>query len=79
MAIEATYDGSGTIHVIFDCPYLESQHGVAGTNPTAMVQTDIIDSNPVGKSLLINETDFTIVAFEKLDDGAITLLQLRET
>lgn len=76
MAIDAVYDNSGTIRVIFDRPYIEAINGISGTNPTAMVITDSIDSNPVGKSLVIDGTEYTIRAFEPIDDGAITLLQL---
>jgi hypothetical protein len=79
MAIEATYNGASTLRVIFDRAYVEPLSGIAGTNPTALVQTSALpDANPVGKSLVVNGTTYTIVAFEPQDDGKITLLQLRQ-
>jgi hypothetical protein len=84
-AVSAAYNGGpGTLDVIFDREYLEPLTGVAGSNPTALVQTSALPAGHVGKTLgfgaaapaWLASTTWKIVGAELIDDGALTRLQL---
>lgn len=73
--IAATYNGATAVLVIFDRAYLSALTGVAGTNPVALGKASDFAS-PVGKTLAIGATTYTIQNSEPQDDGAFVLLQL---
>lgn len=73
-AVAATYNGATAVNVIFDAAYL-AQLGMTGTNPVALGRAADFAS-PVGKTLLIGSTTYTIRNSEPQDDGALVLLQL---
>ena len=74
-ALAATYNGATAVSVIFDNEYIEALTGIAGTTPVALGKaTDFAD--PVGKTLLILGTTYTIRNKRPQDDGAIVLLDL---
>lgn len=75
-ALAATYNGASAVKVIFDAAYLENL-GVAGTNPMALGRASDFAA-PVGKTLLIGATTYTIRNFRPLDDGAIVVLELEK-
>lgn len=74
--LAATYNGATAVTVIFDSAYLESL-GIAGTNPVALGKASDFAA-PVGKTLLISSTTYTIRNFRALDDGAVVVLELEK-
>lgn len=73
-AVAATYNGSVAVTVIFDAAYLESL-GVVGTNPVALGKASDFAA-PVGKTLLIGTTTYTIRNKQPVGDGATAALEL---
>lgn len=75
-AVEARYDAKYTVPVIFDRAYLEQLGAVSGAAPAALGKATDFATAPVGKTLVINGTTYTIRAREPQDDGAVVLLRL---
>lgn len=76
-ALDATYDGSTAVKVIFDNAYLQ-QLDIAGTRPAALGKASVFPAAAVGKTLLIGATTYTIKGREPVDDGAFVLLTLKD-
>lgn len=75
-ATAATYNGSTSVNVIFDNPYLE-QLGISGTRPAAIGRASDFSAAAVGLTLAIGATTYTIKGRELMDDGALVLLTLK--
>ena len=75
-ASAATYNGATAVNVILDAAYLEAL-GIAGTNPVALGKASDFAA-PVGKTLAIGATTYTIRNFRALDDGALVVLELEK-
>lgn len=74
LAESATYDGSTAVLVYFDNEYVDP-FNVSSTRPMAKGKsTDFAD--PVGKTLVVGGTSYTIRDRMPLDDGAFVLLKL---
>lgn len=74
-AVDAVYDGSTTIQVLFDDSD-QGALGVGGSNPTAMCPATSVAADPTDKTLVIAGTTYKIRDIRPQDDGAIVLLQL---
>lgn len=74
--VTATFDGSTSVNGIFDDEYVEAFAGDEGissslprfTCPTASVP------DPVGKTLLVNSTSYTVVEAQPDGTGVVTLV-----
>jgi len=77
-AVEATYDGTTSVKVIFDNAYLE-QVDVAGTNPVATGKaSDFPAGTAIGKTLAIGAVTYIIRVRQPVDDGLFVQLQLEQ-
>jgi len=75
-AVSARYDSKVDVPVIFDRSYLQQLGLVAGAAPSALGRAADFASTPVGKTLAIDGTTYTIRSSEPQDDGAVVLLRL---
>lgn len=72
----AYYDGStDPVKVWFDRAYIEAATGIASADPIALGKASDFAS-PVGKTLVISGTSYTVRNAQPQDDGALVLLQL---
>lgn len=78
LAVDATYNSATAVKGFHDRAYLE-QLGIAGTHPVFLGKaSDFPESGtPVGKTLAIGSTTWTIKGREPIDDGAWVLLTLK--
>jgi hypothetical protein len=78
-ALDATFDPSGAntaVKVIFDQPYL-AQEGIGGSNPTVLGKVTDFANTCIGKTLVVNSTNYVIRRREfETPDGTIVRLQL---
>ncbi len=77
-AVAATYNGAAAVSVIFDNDFLRSVGMVDTTNPVAIGKASDfpVAGSPVGKTLAIGSTTYTIRSYQPMDDGAFVALQL---
>lgn len=75
-ATRGRYDGALDVDVILDREFLEQQ-GVAGTQPAALARASVIPETAVGRSLVVDGTNYVIRGREPIDDGALVVLRLR--
>jgi hypothetical protein len=79
-AVAATYNGATTVYVIFDNEHRLAHDMVSSVNPVAVGKASDfpVSGAPVGKTLLIFGTTYTIRDRQPMDDGAFVMLQLEK-